>query len=318
MARTGAEEDGHDGPRGRQVIAVEAPAIAGIPIAHRAPDDVQVISELMDGWTGSRITEPPIILEHTVGATDLSGLHLISPSPEGGYNFSYYMGPDGRVVVGYRGALQLASGPTREFTQAMFAVDDGYRYELRYEAAQEAPLLQRLWLRTMFMHALPSRRRGLAAHGCGLLVPDLGGILFPGVSGAGKSTLARQLADDGFAGHLLSDDRLIVTGERDHLRLWGTPWFSQAVAGHGADGPLRAAVFLHHGTGATVRDIAPGEALRRVMRTLAFPFWSAALMEPALDLVDRLVTSVPLFEFSYRPSPGATTVLLDELHRLLR
>ena len=300
------------------MIETTAPAIAGIPIVHRAPADVPVITELMEGWSGSRVTETPIVVEHSVGSTDLRGLHLISPSPEGGYNFSYYTGPDGRVVVGYRGALELASGPTREFNQAMFAVDDGFRYELRYESATEAPLLQRLWLRTLFMHALPSRRRGLAAHGCGLLVPELGAILFPGVSGAGKSTLARQLAEDDAPGHLLSDDRLILTREGDDLRLWGTPWFSQAIAGHGGDGLLRAAVFLHHGSGATVRDIAPGEALRRVMRTLAFPFWSAALMEPALDLVDRLVTSVPLFEFSYRPSPGATTVLLDELRRLLR
>ena len=300
------------------MIETPAPAIAGIPIVHRAPPDVHVITELMDGWGGSRITEPPVIVEHSVGPTDFTGLHLISPSPEGGYNFSYYSDPEGRVVVGYRGALELRDGPTREFTQAMFAHEDGLRYELRYEAAAEAPLLQRLWLRTLFMHALPSRRRGLAAHGCGLLVPALGAILFPGVSGAGKSTLARQLDEDGAAGHVLSDDRLILTREGDGLRMWGTPWFSQAVAGHGGDGPLRAAVFLHHGSGATVRDIAPGEALRRVMRTLAFPFWSAALMEPALDLVDRLVTSIPLFEFSYRPSPGATTLLLDELDRQLR
>lgn len=300
------------------MIETLAPAIAGIPIVHRAPSGFPVITELVEGWTGSRITGSPIVVEHSVGASDLRDFHLISPSPEGGYNFSYYMGPDGRVVVGYRGALELSSGPTREFTQAMFAVEDGYRYELRYESLAEAALLQRLWLRTLFMHALPSRQLGLAAHGCGLLVPELGGVLFPGVSGAGKSTLARQLVDDGVSGQLLSDDRLILTREGEGLRMWGTPWFSQAVAAHGGDGPLRAAVFLHHGSGATVRDIAPGEALRRVMRTLAFPFWSASLMEPALDLVDRLVTSVPLFEFSYRPSPGATTILLEDLHRLLR
>lgn len=300
------------------MIETVAPAIAGIPIVHRAPASVPIITELMDGWTGGRTTDAPVFVEHTVGAVDLAGLQLISPSPEGGYNFSYYLGPDGRVVVGYRGALELATGPTRQLSQAMYTREDGASYELRYESASEASLLQRLWLRTLFMHAVPSRRRGLAAHGCGLLEPELGAILFPGISGAGKSTLARQLVEDGAGGNLLSDDRLILTHEAGQLRLWGTPWFSQAIAGHGGDGPLRAAVFLHHGTAATVRDIAPGEALRRVMRTLAFPFWSASLMEPALDLVDRLVSSVPLFEFSYRPSPGATLHLLDELHRQLR
>ncbi len=300
------------------MIETIAPPIAGIPIVHHAPADVPIITQLMDGWTGSRTSDAPLTVEHSVGDIDMQGLRLISPPPEGGYNFSYYLGADERVVVAYQGAVELASGPTRTFRQMMRTREDGYSYELRYEAAGEATLLQRLWLRTIFMHALPSRRRGLAAHGCGLLLPGVGSILFPGVSGAGKSTLARQLIDDGVGGQLLSDDRLILTQESDALRLWGTPWFSQAMAGSGGDGVLRAAVFLHHGTGATVRDIAPGEALRRVMRTLAFPFWSGSLMEPALDLVDRLVTSVPLFEFSYRPSPGASTALLDELHRQLQ
>ena len=89
------------------------------------------------------------------------------------------------------------------------------------------------------------------------------------------------------------------------------------MAGSPADGPVRAAIFLHHGSAATVRTIAPGDALRRVMRTLAFPFWNASLMGPALDLVDRLITSVPLYEFSYRPEAGSATFLFAELEKLL-
>jgi hypothetical protein len=300
------------------VIRTLAPAIAGIPIEHRAPPEVEIITQVMEGWGGSRVTEPPLVVDHSVGSIDLTGLQLISPPPEGGYNFSYYMGRDGRVVVGYRGKLQLPSGPTRELTQAMYVREDGRHYELRYEAPPEAWLLQRLWLRTVFMHALPSRGRGLAAHGCGVLLPDGGTVLFPGVSGAGKSTLARQIMDDGGDQVLLSDDRLALTVSDGNLQLWGTPWFSQAMAGSPFDGPLRAAVFLHHGSAATIRDIAPGDALRRVMRTLAFPFWNTALMGPALDLVDRLMTSIPVYEFSYRPTPGSATFLFAELQKLLR
>ena len=292
------------------------PAIAGIPVEHRAPAEVE-IPEIMAGWAGSRVTGSPIVVDHSVGDIDLSGLRLISPPPEGGYNFSYYMGENGRVVVGYRGAVELANGPTREFTQAMFAREDGRHYELRYERAAESSLLQRLWLRTLFMHALPSRRLGLAAHGCGVLLPDGGTVLFPGVSGAGKSTLARQIREDGGDEVVLSDDRLLLTGEESGLRLWGSPWFSQAMAGNPGDGALRAAVFLHHGSAAIVRDIAPGDALRRVMRTLAFPFWDTNLMGPAFDLVDRLMTSVPMFEFSYRPEAGSATFLFGELEKLL-
>ena len=298
------------------MIRTLAPAIAGIPIEHHAPPDV-AIPEVMAGWSGSRLTERAIIVEHSVGGIDLSGLRVISPPPEGGYNFSYYMGENGRVVVGYRGAVELEEGPTREFTQAMFVHEDGFRYELRYERAGESALLQRLWLRTLFMHALPSRGLGLAAHGCGVLLPGGGTVLFPGVSGAGKSTLARQILEDGGDQVLLSDDRLLLTADGSGLRLWGSPWFSQAMAGNPADGPLRAAIFLHHGPAAMLRDIAPGDALRRVMRTLAFPFWDTKLMGPAFDLVDRLMTSVPLYEFSYRPEAGSATFLFAELETLL-
>ena len=298
------------------MIRALAPAIAGIPIEHRSPPGVE-ITEVMAGWTGSRVTERPILVDHSVGPIDLSGLRLISPPPDGGYNFSYYLGANGRVVVGYRGAVELAGGPTREFMQAMFVHEDGFHYELRYERAEESSLLQRLWLRTLFMHALPSRRLGLAAHGCGVLLRDGGTVLFPGVSGAGKSTLARQILDDGGDQVLLSDDRLLLTVGESGLQLWGSPWFSRAMAGSPSDGPLRAAVFLHHGAAATVREIAAGDALRRVMRTLAFPFWDTNLMGPAFDLVDRLITSVPLYEFSYRPEAGSATFLFAELEKLL-
>ena len=66
-----------------------------------------------------------------------------------------------------------------------------------------------------------------------------------------------------------------------------------------------------------LRRLAPTEddtsASRRLMRTLAFPFWSEPQLEAAFTLLDAMLQRARLLEFSWAPAPGATRWLVDAL-----
>jgi hypothetical protein len=133
------------------------------------------------------------------------------------------------------------------------------------------------------------------------------------MSGAGKSTLARLIAAEVPEATVLGDDRVAVTTEPTGLHLWSSPWHSSARIARAGDGPLAAVAFIRHGDEPSLRELTPSEAGRRLLRTLAFPFWNERLMQAGMALVDRIVTETPVLEFSYGPREGAARWLVREL-----
>lgn len=292
-----------------------APAVAGMPVLHRV-EGAMVVRPTPDArWTGSRVNDAPIEIVHRIGPARTDGMRRITDEGPYAAHFPYLLDQNGDVVVGFDGALDLpGSGPTHGFRQLLRTSADGRRYVLEYERAEEADWLQWTWQRIVLMHALPSRGRGIVAHGTGFQLPDGSTILCPGVSGAGKSTLARALqADAAEMVRLLSDDRLALTGEGGVPWLWGTPWPSQADVLAPADGPLVAVVLLRKGSGGHVREVPPREVSRQLMRTLGFPFWSEERLGISLALLERVLERARLLEFTWAPVPGEARRLVDAL-----
>jgi hypothetical protein len=292
-----------------------APAVAGIPIVHHLPEGVQVRPSPDERWTGSRVTDEPLEIHHRVGDARTDGMRRITDEGPYAAHFPYLLDEHGDVAVGFEGALDLpGTGPTAGFRQLLRTSADGRRYVLEYERAEQADWLQWTWQRIVMMHALPSRGRGLVAHGTGFMLPDGRTVLCPGVSGAGKSTLARALAADApELVRLLSDDRLALTDEEGTPTLWGTPWPSQADVLAAADGPLAAVVLLAKGRGGQVREVGAREASRQLMRTLGFPFWSESRLAGSLALLERVLERVRLLEFTWAPDPGESRRLVEAL-----
>ena len=287
--------------------------VAGIPILNDAPGGLDVRARLSVPWTPSRVTEEPLRIVHEVADEAILGGRAIEPPRSEESAFRYVIDDRSTIAVEMDGVVALVGGSVR-LRQRMRTRRPGAEYVLQYTDAAHAALVQWSWRRIVFMDALASRGRGLAAHGCGFVLPSGAGVLAPGVSGAGKSTLGRMLAADG-AARVLSDDRVAVTSEPDAMRIWGTPWPSAANLADPADAPLRAIVFVRHGGAPLLRDVRSSEALRLVLRALALPFWNHGLLERALPLVDRLVGETPAFEYSYAPRPGSGLALTRDLAR---
>ena len=287
--------------------------VAGIPIVHEAPPGLDRHARLSIPWHPSRVMEEPLRIVHEVADEPISGARPVEQPRTEESAYRYMIDRQGAIAVEMDGDVALESGTVR-LLQRMRTRAPGREYALQYTDPAYAALVQWTWQRIVFMDALASRGRGVAAHGCGFVLRSGAGVLAPGISGAGKSTLARMLASDG-AATVLSDDRVAMIGEPAGMRIWGTPWPSAANLADPADAPLRALVFVRHGGGPAVHRLRASEALRRVLRTLALPFWSHSLLERAFPLVDRLVSETPAFEYSYAPRPGAGWSLAREIER---
>lgn len=139
--------------------------------------------------------------------------------------------------------------------------------------------------------------RGLLLHACGVL--DGGrGYCFAGSSGRGKSTMARLW--DGEA-TILNDDRIILRPTGGGFWMYGTPWHGTYPATSPEGCPLNELFLLAHGPENEIRRLPPAEAAGRLLQTSFPPLWDHEGMAWTLQLLDRLTTSVPVYELTFRP-----------------
>jgi hypothetical protein len=286
-------------------------SVAGIPFLHDGEVGIPLPRWIAPEWTGSRVTEEPIRIHHAIGHTTTDGLVpvIATDLPQG----EYYVDHDQNMVIRARGAGAAVDRPQMLRTQR-----GGFEYTIQYESASDALRMQWGWHRTIFMFAMPMRRHGLSVHATAAILRGMDGILCPGISGAGKSTLAKTLLTVGSPDlEVIGDDRIAVTTGGAGLRVWGTPWHSSAGTSVAADAALRAVVFMSRGPGAVLAPVTPGSAARRLLRTVAIPFWDRGATAFALELIDRIVSSLPVFEFSYTPTVNAGAALVEQLTQAL-
>jgi hypothetical protein len=281
------------------------PAVAGVPIVHEADFELQFRTWLIHSWRGSRPTQPPIEVRHVVGSTSVGDARLV-------YNGlpwnQIHVDSNGRTLVHFK---EIGSHLPE---QLLVTLEPGYRYEIRHRRVPNEPIPQMARDLPLLTLALPERQLGALVHACGFLVEGFGGVLCPGVSGAGKSTLARLLKESQAPVTVLSDDRVVLeVDDSPRYSVWGTPWPGDALAASERDGPLRAIVFIGRGPRRVVRRVSASVAAHRLYSVLGIPLWDQRLVATALELVEALLGSVPVFEAEYSPAPDSARWLVDTL-----
>jgi hypothetical protein len=264
-----------------------------------------VVASPFTAWHDGRETRTPLRIRHEVG--DGEGLRLLIDSPD--TQESYYLDE--------RGELGVRFGARRpgELDQWLRTVQPGHEYVIRYARARDCGARRWRWERTVVMYAIASRGIGVMAHACGFVTAGGLGVLAPGASGVGKSTLAAQIAESLGRDAILSDDRVALTRELGRPWIWGTPWHSSAGYLASTDAVLGAVVLPARSDGGVprVRDLSAREALPRILRAIAAPFWSEPAMESMLDTLDRALSAARVLEYAYTPGPGAAEPLLRAL-----
>lgn len=161
----------------------------------------------------------------------------------------------------------------------------------------------------LFTNYLAVHGLGVEVHGCGLIDPECGGLLFLGHSGAGKSTTTR-IWDAARNPAILSDDRIILRIHDGELWMYGTPWHGEAAFALPEKSRLKRILILQHGRCNEIRNLSRAQALGEIFARCFPPFHSPVGLERTLEFLNRVVDTVPCYEFFFVPNETAVEAIL--------
>lgn len=139
------------------------------------------------------------------------------------------------------------------------------------------------------------------------------GILFVGRSGIGKSTQAGLWADYKKA-DILNHDKPIVFFEDGQCKVSGSPWSGSVYCHKQKIVPLRAIVFLDQGSDNELKRMrSVVQMLPALTENCCTPFFSAEEREMILNVMEKIIDSVPIYRFVCRPDETAVGALWNEL-----
>lgn len=184
----------------------------------------------------------------------------------------------------------------------------------------------------LVMHRL-TREDAIELHACGIVRANGVGILFVGHSGAGKSTTTR-LWTDCEAVEVLSDDRIILRaanerltenksrsvrcsespGNRQEIRMYGTPWHGEAMYASPASARLGKIFILEHGQRNRLTELASSEAIAELFARSFVPFHRHEYVDAALQFLQRVVAAVPCYRYAFEPNRAAVDAILELRH----
>ena len=136
---------------------------------------------------------------------------------------------------------------------------------------------------------------------------ELDGVayLFSGPSGMGKSThtgLWKQLFP---SAKIFNDDKPALRNIDGAWYAYGTPWAGKHGININLKAPLGGICFLRRGEKNSIRRLSSFEAASAIISQTMRYFMTAKPLDAMLDLVDRLVKDVPVFELTATKDPEA-------------
>ncbi len=124
-------------------------------------------------------------------------------------------------------------------------------------------------------------------------------FLFSGVSEAGKTTIARLAPSDVV---LLTDEASYVRKVGTQYVAFGTPFAGDlGEPGKNISAPIAALYLLEKAAENRITPVAPGEAVRRLMRNILFFAHDPELVRLVFRSACAFVEAVPVFQLSFFP-----------------
>ena len=154
-----------------------------------------------------------------------------------------------------------------------------------------------------------SRGEGFEVHGCGVVTADGAGLLFVGHSGAGKSTSSRLWLKQAGA-RVLSDDRIIVRLHDSVPYMYGTPWHGDAGLAAPVRSRIRRIYLLQHGKQNEIVQLPLCQAAAEIFSRVFVPYHDPLALTETLSLVEKIISSVPVALFRFRPDQSAIEEIL--------
>lgn len=139
-------------------------------------------------------------------------------------------------------------------------------------------------------------------------------IIFTAPSGTGKSTHSalwrRHFGDDVV---MINDDKPLVREKDGRFYIYGTPWNGKHSIGNNTSAPIRSVVFLSQAPENKATPISPIDAMALLLQQTVLPSDKAELSK-LLDMLGRLVETVPMYRLGCTISDEAVTTIYQEIY----
>ncbi|MBQ3266076.1 MAG: hypothetical protein IJH07_09910 [Ruminococcus sp.] len=139
-------------------------------------------------------------------------------------------------------------------------------------------------------------------------------IIFTAPSGTGKSTHAslwrKHFGDEVV---MINDDKPLVREKDGRFVIYGSPWNGKHGIGCNTCAPVRAIVFLSQAPENKAKAVTPIEALTLILQQTVLPSDKAQLSK-LLDMLGRLVETVPMYRLGCTISDEAVTTIYEKIY----
>lgn len=139
-------------------------------------------------------------------------------------------------------------------------------------------------------------------------------VLFCGPSGIGKSTQA-ELWRTCLGAEILNGDRCAVTLREDGFWGSGSPYCGSSGIYRTEEGPIAAIVLLGQSSKNTIRNATTKEITQAFYRETITNTWDQAYTQHSLNILDRLIQTVPVYTLHCRPDEDAAQLAFQTIYR---
>ena len=155
-------------------------------------------------------------------------------------------------------------------------------------------------------------KHGILTLHCALVEYNGMSIAICAPSGTGKTTHARLWRDYKNA-LILNGDRAICRREEGVWIAYGSPWSGTSGEQINRHAPLKALVILERAEKNSAIRLESTELFAGVFPHLLYPSWDKRMLELAMDQLEDLLLSVPVYRVKCRPEAEAVDILYQKI-----
>lgn len=133
-------------------------------------------------------------------------------------------------------------------------------------------------------------------------------VLFSAPSETGKSTQA-GLWERYRGTRQINGDRSLLVREADGWYAYGWPICGSSEICYNESYPIQAIVMLYQAKENVIRSLGPAEAMKKVMSQITINMWNTEFQMKVMDLIQQLITEVPVYELGCDISEDAVKCL---------
>lgn len=159
----------------------------------------------------------------------------------------------------------------------------------------------------ILLRNLITQNQGILIHASSIIWNGIG-VIFSAPSGTGKSTHS-CLWETYFGAEVINDDAPALKVENGKVFVYGTPWSGKHEKHLNINAPVAAIVVLEQNPENEIRKLTISEAIGLLLPRFLLPYYDNNLLEKAMDVFDRIISSTPVYLLKCRPDREAAELV---------